>query len=198
VEVQCGTETGPAPAGQGATSAEYRAYPSEEQRRPAGCRAGRMPAGLSTRIARVRGFFCRNSRVRCRNPAHHHDISCTGAPRRASTSVFSRPALVTARTADRQRSPQCSRFCNPGRSRTRRKPGEPDEKRPDPTDPSDCAALAQPLHKHRTDSAVAQRLLSLKHPSVASALQDAGRCLAAVRSPTAECGYLVSAPVALD
>src|SRR5690349_11536245 len=52
VEVQRGTETGPAPAGQGATSAEYRAYPSEEQRRPAGCRAGRMPGGLSPRTAR--------------------------------------------------------------------------------------------------------------------------------------------------
>ena len=126
------------------------------------------------------------------NLAHHHDISCTGAPRRAFTSVLPCPALVTARTPHRQRSPQCSRFCKRGRPRTRRNSGEADENRPDPTDPSVCAALAQPLHKHAHRlSRRSARSLSLKHPSVASALQDAGRCLAAVRSPTAECGYLV-------
>ena len=43
MKVACGTETGQAPTWQGATRENSGVYSTEEQRREAGCIAGRMP-----------------------------------------------------------------------------------------------------------------------------------------------------------
>ncbi len=54
VEVAASTEGGEALRGHGVTTENIRAYLMEEQRRPRGCIAGRMPALLPPRVAKTR------------------------------------------------------------------------------------------------------------------------------------------------
>src|SRR5688572_24778125 len=99
-------ETGDAPGSQGATSEHIGQYVSEEQRREAGCSAGRMPADFHHGLLRALAVIIiivavDHSAARTAGVAGPIQQTSARAPRQPGLFKDSRQTIATARAQGR-------------------------------------------------------------------------------------------------